>query len=172
MTEEERNGETTGEASLSAGVSQFVESMGLLMEKYGLPRIGGRILGLLMLQNEPQSLDDLTRLLGVSRASISTNVRMSEASGLVERVTRPGDRRDYYQGVDDMGIRSLQVHLQELLQMDEAAHKALPNIPDDDTVALARLHELIDFCEFWRERMEQIIDEWQTYKVRQYGTNP
>lgn len=77
-------------------VSDFIEAMGLLWEGEGVPRIAGRIFGLVATSASPCSLDDMMHALGVSKASISTDARRLEQLGLVERVALPGDRRDYY----------------------------------------------------------------------------
>ena len=157
-----------GLKELSPGVSQFVESMGLLMEKYGLPRIGGRIMGLLLLEQRLLSLDDLAELLSVSRASVSTNVRLSETAGMVERVTRPGDRRDYYIGTKHMWLNTIVATQRDLGQMREAALKARPNLLPQEKLAQDRLDELIDFCEFFDERIEEMKKDWHNYRARRY----
>lgn len=152
---------------LSAGVSQFVESMGMLMERYGIARIGGRIMGLFMLDEDPLSLDDVARLLGVSRASVSTNLRMSEMTGMAKRVSRPGDRRDYYVGTEDMWMQGIKTSKQDSVeQIAEAARAALPKIPPDDVVARRHLEEIIDFAEFFAERLDSMMVEWADYKAK------
>jgi DNA-binding transcriptional regulator GbsR (MarR family) len=83
--------------TLTGPAEQYVERMGLLWEAEGLPRIAGRMLGLLALQPEPTTLDDIAGALGVSKASVSNDTRLLERLGFVERVSRPGDRKDYYQ---------------------------------------------------------------------------
>jgi len=77
---------------------QFAEEMGVAFERFGIPRGSGRLLGwLLICEPARQSTADLVAALGVSKASISTAVRMLETYGLVTRVVVPGDRRDYYE---------------------------------------------------------------------------
>jgi DNA-binding transcriptional regulator GbsR (MarR family) len=85
-------------------IERFVEKMGLLFEADGNSRTAGRLLGLLMLSPRPYSLDELAELLKVSKASISTNARALERYGTIERSTRVGDRRDYYQVADTMPL--------------------------------------------------------------------
>lgn len=75
--------------------SSLAEHLGRIAAGEGLPRIGGRMVGLLMTARVPLSIDELARQLEVSRASISTNGKLLESLALVERVARPGDRRDY-----------------------------------------------------------------------------
>lgn len=90
----------------------LVERMGILWESDGLPRIAGRIVGLLLLQDEPCSLSELADALGVSKASVSVDARRLEQHGFVIRVSRPGDRRDYYAIADDMLVRALAMKLE------------------------------------------------------------
>jgi DNA-binding transcriptional regulator GbsR (MarR family) len=100
-------------------VEHFVERMGLFFEDDGHPRIAGRMFGFMLLSPEPCSLDDLAEQLQVSKASVSTNARLLETWGAVERVTRPGDRRDYYQAADDIHIRMLERRLERIHRIRE-----------------------------------------------------
>lgn len=55
-SEEADNGSDSPNPPILGGdptLSQFIENMGLHYEKYGVARIGGRILGLLMLTRAP-----------------------------------------------------------------------------------------------------------------------
>ena len=83
---------------------QFIERMGLLGETDGLSRIAGRIFGHLLVTPGECSLDDMAAVLGVSRASVSTEARRLAQVGIIERVSRPGDRRDYY-SISPSGLR-------------------------------------------------------------------
>src|SRR5689334_17285580 len=85
---------------LTAGELELVERLARFYEAQGAPRIGGRVLGLLMLVEGPMSLDELATTLKASRASISTNVRQLAAAGMLDHHTFPGDRRDYYRFSD------------------------------------------------------------------------
>ena len=96
---------------------QFIEKMGLFFEADGAPRISGRILGLLLLTPGDCSLDDLADELQVSKASVSTNARLLESWGAVERTSRPGDRRDYYRIADDVEARMLERRLERMRSM-------------------------------------------------------
>jgi len=73
-----------------------------------MPRVAGRLFALLLVSAEPLSLDDLATQLGVSKASVSVNARLLEDRAKLERVSRPGDRRDYYQIGDDILERAME----------------------------------------------------------------
>lgn len=72
-------------------------------EHYGLPPITGRILGWLMVA-EPaeQSAGEIADAIGASRASLTSNMRLLTASGMVHRLRRAGGRTTFYRIDDDM----------------------------------------------------------------------
>ena len=82
---------------LAATRSDFIEQTGLITQAEGLPRIAGRVFGMLIFDGEAVAFGDLATRLQVSRASISTSVRLLEERGLVRRLTRPGERQDYFE---------------------------------------------------------------------------
>ena len=75
----------------------FVEEVGLFFEQTGMPRMAGRILGWLLISDPPhQSTDELAGGLIASKGSISTNTRLLIQIGLIERLSLPGVRHDYF----------------------------------------------------------------------------
>lgn len=124
--------------SLAPSTPDVVERMGLLWELDGLPRIAGRIIGHLLLQPDPQSLQAIADALGVSKASVSMDARRLERLGLVERIGRPGDRRDYYAIADDMLARGLAMRLESVRRLHEAL-RAARAIPDNAPAVRRRL---------------------------------
>ena len=61
----------------------------------------GRIFGLLYLQPEPISLDELALALGQSKSNVSVNVRDLVDWRLAQRVRVEGSRKDYYVAATD-----------------------------------------------------------------------
>ncbi|MBC7979151.1 MAG: transcriptional regulator [Armatimonadetes bacterium] len=74
-------------------VDFFVDGVRVL----GLPRSLGEIYGLLFILPSPLSLDDLVRLLGISKGSASQGLRMLKTLGAVREASGNGDRRTYYE---------------------------------------------------------------------------
>jgi len=75
----------------------FVEQFGIAFEQTRLPRMAGRILGWLLISDPPhQSADELATGLAASRGSISSTTRLLIQLGLVERLSLPGIRHDYF----------------------------------------------------------------------------
>ena len=124
-------------------VAQFIERMGLLWEHEGLTRIAGRIFGLALVSPDPCSLDEMAESLGVSKASVSNDARMLEKLGFIERVSRPGDRRDYYQITRDSIERSLATKVTRLRAFQDviSAARSLP-IKDADVRQRIEAHDV------------------------------
>ena len=138
---------------------EFVERFGRQLEADGVPRIGGRLYGYLLLQTEPRSLGELAEALSVSKASISTNARHLVHRGLVERVTRPGDRRDFYAAADDLaGV--LEFRLERVHAMTELLDSGVDVVPDHRAAAADRLSEMARFHEAAAELLEDLRERW------------
>ncbi len=79
-------------------VNFFVDGVRVL----GLPRSIGEIYGLLFIFKEPLALDDLVRLLGISKGSASQGLRTLKTLGAVREASNNGDRRTYYEPAVDL----------------------------------------------------------------------
>ena len=88
--------------SLQSCRREFVETAGRLCQRLGLPRSTGQIYGLLYLSSRPLSLDDISELLSVSKASASTGTRQLLAWQALKQVWIPGDRRDHFEAIGDL----------------------------------------------------------------------
>ncbi len=148
--------------ALTPGEARFVESMGLYFESNGIPRIGGRSLGLLMISEGPVSLDLMAELLHVSRASISTNMRQFFQLGLCENFSLPGDRRHYYvfsESAWNNHMRRSIAGLRTLIDMMGAGIEALP---PGRTRARARLRDTRALFGFLEEEIVSLLDRWES----------
>lgn len=100
-------------------VQRFIEQGGRLWEDDGFPRIAGRIFALMLISEQARSLDEITEMLGVSKASVSNDTRLLERLGFVERVSLPGDRRDYYQSNERSFERAIAERIRRMHLLDE-----------------------------------------------------
>lgn len=63
----------------------FIEAVGQLSASLGLSRVVGQLYALLYLNNGPLSLDDIVRILKMSKGNVSVNIRELEKWGAVRR---------------------------------------------------------------------------------------
>jgi DNA-binding Lrp family transcriptional regulator len=148
---------------LSVDEEGFIESMGLFLERQGMPRIGGRILGLLMLKEGPLALGEIARLLRVSPASVSTNIRQLRASGTVEPAGIPGDRRHYYIFNSAGWDHRLEVARSSMDSLGQLCQDALamPGLSDRH-----KLREAVEFCDFYRQELTGAAERWRARFAR------
>lgn len=140
--------------------AHYVEKMGRYFEADGIPRIGGRLYGYLTLQDEPRSLDELADVLEVSKASISTNARLLEQWGLIERVTHPGDRRDFYVLAPD-ATRQLEIRLLRIRQLADLLEEGRASVPPGRPAIRQRLEAMRDSTTDILEQMTAVLQRWR-----------
>ena len=83
-------------SELDAALEHFIQGMSRIARFWGFPKAMGALYAAIYLAPEPLSLDALVAQVGVSKGTVSTNVRALERLGMVHRHLRVGDRRDYY----------------------------------------------------------------------------
>lgn len=140
---------------------KLIERMGRYYEADGMPRIAGRLFGYLLLEGQARSLDELAAALAVSKTSVSTNARLLEQIGLLERVTRPGDRKDYYQLTPDQSrmIELKMRGMQEMQRILESA-EAFAEDADADPRVRKRIRTMRRFNVEAFEAVKTLLESW------------
>jgi len=82
---------------------RFIEAAGQMTQTLGVGRALGQVFSHIFFSRSPQSLDDLTRSLGISKGSASMTVRQLEQWGALRKVWIKGERKDYYEALDHFG---------------------------------------------------------------------
>ena len=137
----------------------FINRMGLVAEADGLPRIGGRLFALLILSDQPRSLDDLADTLGVSKASISTEARRLVDKGIAERVARTGDRRDYYAIAPDFFHRLIAHRIARWSQFGALVGDCRDQLGDESATIARRLDDVLDLQQAVVRAASTALDE-------------
>jgi DNA-binding transcriptional regulator GbsR (MarR family) len=137
----------------------FVGRMGQSTEQDGFTRIAGRLFGYLLLAEQPCSIQELATALKVSKASVSTDARRWLEHGILERVPRGEDRRDYYKIAPDFFRRLMQYRLERWENAHAAVDEALQRLAPSPVVA-ERLAYMDDVSRFVIERLRQNLEDW------------
>jgi DNA-binding transcriptional regulator GbsR (MarR family) len=146
---------------MDAATAHFIERMGLALESDGLPRIAGRIFGLLLVSEDARSLDDLACELRVSKGSVSTDARLLEQRGVLERISRPADRRDYYRVPPDLFSHTMTQRLARWQRLHEAIGAARTSLPIQSPEVLDRLEEFEAAHAFMSQVISEALAQWQ-----------
>jgi DNA-binding transcriptional regulator GbsR (MarR family) len=151
---------------LNQKTRHFVERMGMALERLGASPTFGRLFALLLLADAPLSLEEMAKLLHVSKASVSTNIRLCEQMALVKRVTVLGDRRHFYETLPDSFERALQVRMSFLHEMVALVEEGLGAVEEDNHAARERLEGMREFYEFMGDAITVDLSNWAEYRAR------
>lgn len=81
---------------------EFATQWGVLGSAWGINRTMAMLHALLLTSAAPLSTDEAMEALEISRGNANTNLRELVSWGLVRKVVRPGERRDYFEAEKDV----------------------------------------------------------------------
>jgi len=148
-------------ATITPAIATFVEQIAVILEAEGLPRVCGRLFALLIVSPEPLSLDELADLLGVSKASVSINARTMEERGKIERVSRSGDRRDYYQISEDIVEKSMEERIGKIRRIQQAFATARTDRAAKDEGVARRLDSIHSAHQLMIDANTRALEEYR-----------
>lgn len=152
--------------------SELIEKFGISFEQEGMPRIAGRIVGFMILNEGSFTLDELADRLQVSKTSASTNARLLETLGLLVHTSKPGDRRDYYQLADEYGERIVEMASRRIRRIHDLLVESAETMAESETAALERLRNMQLFYEFLLGDLSHCVTRWESYRTAgSAGTN-
>lgn len=145
-----------------AQIDQFIEGIGLAAQADGLPRIAGRMIGLFAIYGGPFSFSEIAEKLQISRGSVSTNARILSALGMLEKVSRPGDRQDYYKLAPKPFIRLLEGYAHRMSKIVKLVDDVAGVIPEDDEGMNYRISEMGRFYRSAINNTARLVEELNT----------
>ena len=130
---------------------QFVEHWGVMARSWGINATMGELFALLYVTGEDWTADDLRERLRVSRGNVSMNLRELIAWGVVHKVHRQGERREYYRAEHDVWTLFRRIlrerkrrELDPTLVVLDRSVAMVGNDPSQAAIR-SRIHELQDF---------------------------
>lgn len=148
--------------SISDPYPPFIETVGLSFESMGLPRMAGRIFGWLLLSDPPhQSPGQLAEVLQASKGSISTMTRLLVQIGLIERISLPGQRRDYFRIKLNAWSEVSKQRLAQISAFRQLAERGLAILETEDPLLRQRLEEMRDIHAFLEHELPLMTDRWE-----------
>jgi DNA-binding transcriptional regulator GbsR (MarR family) len=156
----------------TAPVDIFIEGWGRMGMNWGVGKVMGEIQALLFLDSRPLSLEDMSERLKTSRSNISLNVRALQDLGVVKKVVRPGDRKDYYTAEENIGLVARRMAAQKkkreldpALEIVRRALRAAESTESSNGIDIDRLRDLKRLIEVIGGVFDAFIDEARTGAV-------
>ncbi len=140
----------------------FAEEVGIFFEQTGMPRMAGRILGWLMISDPPhQTTGELTQALLASKGSISTMTRLLIRLGLIERLSLPGQRRDYFRIKIGAWHQMLKESMVQVTAFRQLAEHGLELIEDKAHFNRQWLEEMRNMYAFFEREFPTLLERWE-----------
>lgn len=122
----------------------------------------GRVLGWLLIAQPPrQSAEDLMAALHVSRGAISTTLRQCVDRGMIDRISLPGQRRDFYQIRPGAATQMLHRSIPIMTAARMLTERGLALLADQPPQSRERLEEMHSLYVFFEEHLPALIEEWE-----------
>jgi DNA-binding transcriptional regulator GbsR (MarR family) len=139
---------------------EAAEQAAAMLTAAGMARMPARVMmALVGSPDDGYTAAELAERLGVSAAAVSGAVRYLQSMQLVQRLSRPGGRRDHYDLADgafegiSIGKAPMFARLADLV---ETIAEDNPDAPE----SVARARDTAGFLRFLAERMPQLVEEW------------
>jgi len=146
---------------------ELIEEFGNIYESYGLRRLQGLIVGLLLTKGTPVSLDDMVEILDRSKGPISISVRRLDDMDLVRKVEGPNNRRNYYASHPDIFFNNFKFNMATVQENRALAERFLSRIEarDEGTEKTREsLKHMEAFYDLMESYFEDFAEHWQEVK--------
>ena len=152
--------------------THFIEDIGLFFEQMGMPRMAGRILGVLLISDPPaQSITDIGHRLNASKSSISIMTRLLTENGLIERVASPIPRRDYFRFKPGGWVIYMRQWLELMAGLHKITERGLALVQDKPDPLKERLLEAHDLFSYLEENFPKLLADLQQRRVLHHATS-
>ena len=136
----------------------FIEDISLYFEQMGLPRMAGRVLGVLLISDPPQqSLNDLCEVLQTSKSSISTTTRLLTEMSLIERVPSSKPRQVAFEFKPGGWVAFMRMRLRLMASLHEIAERGLQLLENEPPALRERLQEAHDMFSLIEEQLPALL---------------
>ncbi len=161
-------------AALSArhqkALRKFILLWAEMATHWGINRTMAQIHALLFASEHPLDTDAIMERLDISRGNANMNLRSLVDWGLVEKVNRPGSRKDYYVAEKDVWRISTTIieerHRREIRPVEEALGETIEELStaatedplsDEEAQFLRRMEDMRAFTEVFDEVTEALL---------------
>ena len=153
---------------------QFVQGWGALGSQWGINKTLAQIHALMMVSTEPLSTEEIMEELSISRGNANMNIRELTDWGLVSKVFKPGERRDYFVGEKEVWKIARQVakvrkakELDPILNLFSTLKELDFPVKNEDTKQFQKLVKLERKGP--AQAVEELIFHQKNQFVRKYG---
>jgi len=141
-------------------VDRFVEAWGAMGALMGFSASTARVHALLIASDKALGLDDIAEGLGISRGNASMCLKELRSWGVVSRVSKPSDRRDYFETESDIWKMAFTIANERKRRDFEPAMRGLQDAlgqVDGKGLAATRLAAMREFLTMMKGIADQLL---------------
>lgn len=140
----------------------YIEDVAMFWEAQGLPRIAGRIVGLLLICDPPhRSAGQLATELNVSKGSISAMTRLLVQGQSIHKVAIPGSRATFYALTPDSLEHKLTRRLEGMTSFKKLADRGLALLANEPDEHRERLEKVASLYAFMERELPLLLAKWR-----------
>lgn len=152
---------------------EIIQNFGHAYRAFGLSKLMGHVVALLISSPEPISLDDICKSLGRSKGPISQITKRLRDRNLIRRVWHKNSRKDYYEIQPEIFENAFRNNL-ELIKSNTRLAKQLKTLVVKEKnknleTLKVRLTEMQRFYELTEKHYNNFLDEWEVEREKIYS---
>lgn len=151
---------------------EFIMNFGYAYKAFGLSKLMGHVVALLISSSKPISLDEIARRLSRSKGPISQITRRLRDNNLIRRVWQPTSRKDYYEIQPEIFENAFRNNIELNRNNKKIARQFQQEIKkrkiEDAEVLKVRLVEMEKFYELMDKHYQNFLDEWEVIRKGVY----
>ncbi len=141
---------------------KYIEEVGVFYEKYGLPKMAGRILGcLLSSETDNNSFDKLKDILKASKGSISGNINLLLNQNMIEKHTISADRKSYYRIAMNSLENILEAKTKSVTEFRIILEKGLKINSNHNDLNFNNISDILDYYNFLETEIPLLRVKWE-----------
>lgn len=142
---------------------ELVERIGVFYEHKGIQPLVGRIIGLMMVNEECElTFDEIVGELGVSKSAVSNALNFLQAKETISYHTKPGDRKRYFKLLVGNLEDQFEKDLMSITRVQEFITETLELREDKDSPFCQKLSAFSEFLIFFRAEMPKLFEKFKT----------
>ena len=152
---------------------ELVQRFGDAYKAFGLNKLMGHIIALLLFTPQPLSLDEITKQLGRSKGPISQIVRRLRDKRLIRKAWMPeNNRKDYYEIEPEVFEHAFRNNLELIKNNRRIAIQLKEKIKTANKSSLetinTRMKEMELFYELMEEHFNAFLENWSKARAKLY----
>ena len=151
---------------------EVIKNFGVAYRAFGLSKLMGHIVALLIHSSEPISLEEIAKSLHRSKGPVSQIMRRLRDRNLIRRVWQPTSRKDFYEINPEIFENAFRNNL-ELVKSNTRLARQLKTVVSKEKntnleILKMRLTEMEKFYEIMEKHHENFLKEWGKERDKLY----